>query len=189
MSNFNDDQSPAYIDAHLSDVVDEQTLEYNRAYFKNKERRENPTASSSRSQSPLSYRSPTASSENSHQLSLARRSNQGGGHEQRRSSRSPSKSQHKASPSRRSKNQRSIDHDDGSAPNVSSAVPLSEVSEASHQTTVRYSVSELIATLGSEKEVSMLEPELQRRVLDFRLAQQKRRDFYGLQKRWGKRRV
>lgn len=44
---------------------------------------------------------------------------------------------------------------------------------------VRYSVTELVQTLGNEKSTHEMDPELQRRVLDFRLAQQKRREKYG----------
>jgi membrane associated rhomboid family serine protease len=47
-----------------------------------------------------------------------------------------------------------------------------------------YSMKELIRTLGSQ-ETASLSPELQRRVLDFRLAQQKRKDKYGPQSRYG----
>ena len=43
----------------------------------------------------------------------------------------------------------------------------------------RYSVTELVKTLGDEKDTSELPPELERRVLDFRLAQLKRREKYG----------
>ena len=49
----------------------------------------------------------------------------------------------------------------------------------------RYSVTELIAVLGNEKDTSELPPELERRVLDFRLAQTKRRETHGSQNRCG----
>lgn len=48
-----------------------------------------------------------------------------------------------------------------------------------------YSVSELVHTLGNEGRTNELPTELERRVLDFRLAQRKRREKYGVQKRWG----
>jgi membrane associated rhomboid family serine protease len=48
----------------------------------------------------------------------------------------------------------------------------------------RYSVRELVRTLGGYN-TDNLSPELERRVLDFRLAQTKRRERYGEQKRWG----
>ena len=50
----------------------------------------------------------------------------------------------------------------------------------------QYSIHELVETLGQEEgHLSHLQPELQRRVLDFRLAQQKRRQVHGTQQRWG----
>jgi len=49
----------------------------------------------------------------------------------------------------------------------------------------RYSVSELVKTLGHEKDTSQMPPELERRVLDFRLARLKRREKYGKQNRCG----
>lgn len=55
----------------------------------------------------------------------------------------------------------------------------------SERAPVRYSVSELVATLGNEKDTSQLPQELERRVLDFRLAQQKRREKYGEQNKCG----
>jgi hypothetical protein len=50
----------------------------------------------------------------------------------------------------------------------------------------RYSIRELANTLSqTNTDTSELPPELQRRVLDFRLAQQKRHAKYGAQKHWG----
>jgi membrane associated rhomboid family serine protease len=49
----------------------------------------------------------------------------------------------------------------------------------------KYSLTELVATLGSGTNETELPPELERRVRDFRLAQQKRRETHGEQKRWG----
>jgi membrane associated rhomboid family serine protease len=48
----------------------------------------------------------------------------------------------------------------------------------------KYSLSELVATLGSGN-TTELPPELERRGRDFRLAQQKRRETHGEKKRWG----
>jgi membrane associated rhomboid family serine protease len=50
----------------------------------------------------------------------------------------------------------------------------------------QYSMTELIRTLGSETGgTSQLHPELERRVLDFRLAQKKRSQKHGEQQGWG----
>jgi len=49
----------------------------------------------------------------------------------------------------------------------------------------RYSLRDLVKTLGNEKDTRELSPELERRVLDFRLAQSKRRDKHGEQSRFG----
>lgn len=51
----------------------------------------------------------------------------------------------------------------------------------------QYSITELVETLGSQDPLSsrQLPPELERRVLDFRLARQKRRQKHGEVKRWG----
>jgi membrane associated rhomboid family serine protease len=48
-----------------------------------------------------------------------------------------------------------------------------------------YSISQLVECLGSGQDVSSLPPELERRVLDFRLAQRKRIDKHGMTQRWG----
>lgn len=48
-----------------------------------------------------------------------------------------------------------------------------------------YSMRELVATLSHQKDTSHLSPELERRVLDFRLAQQKRLEKYGNPQKWG----
>lgn len=66
------------------------------------------------------------------------------------------------------------------------SVPAAHQSRiSSEQPPVRYSLKELIQTLGNEKDSSELSPEMQRRVLDFRLAQQKRREKYGQQHKCG----
>lgn len=50
----------------------------------------------------------------------------------------------------------------------------------------RYSIQQLIQTLGSNVgHHTDLPPELERRVLDFRLARQKRKEKYGVAKQWG----
>jgi membrane associated rhomboid family serine protease len=49
----------------------------------------------------------------------------------------------------------------------------------------RYSISQLVECLGSGQDVSSLPPELERRVLDFRLAQRKRMDKHGTTQRTG----
>ena len=48
-----------------------------------------------------------------------------------------------------------------------------------------YSVKELVEALGHERDIHEFPPELQRRVRDFHLAQRKRREKFGEQKRWG----
>lgn len=59
--------------------------------------------------------------------------------------------------------------------------------ESTAKPPMKYSVAELVRTLGNDSRTATenLSPELERRVLDFRLAQQKRRDKYGVPKPWG----
>jgi hypothetical protein len=56
------------------------------------------------------------------------------------------------------------------------------IAPSAHQS---YSIRELVATLSHRKDTAELPPELERRVLDFRLAQQKRLEKYGRPQKWG----
>jgi hypothetical protein len=48
-----------------------------------------------------------------------------------------------------------------------------------------YSISELVTSLNNDTAASKLPPALERRIRDFRFAQQKRREKYGDDKPWG----
>ena len=165
--------SDAY-ETDLPEIVDYRTLEYNRAYFADKEARDN------QAESAASPRETKRSSKGTRSSKANRGSAEAGpDRSQRTSQRSPSKSPREGN-SRRSQTQPT--EEDEPALQIPT-VPPSE--DAEEEPSARYSVKELVATIGSQEEVSKLPPELQRRVLDFRLAQQKRREKYGRQKKFG----
>jgi len=69
---------------------------------------------------------------------------------------------------------------------TSKETPRNDAPDITNNTVAqKYSMDELIRALGDQSILNDLPPELERRVLDFRLAQQKRRQKYGEQKRWG----
>jgi hypothetical protein len=170
MTDYSDIRLSDAYETDLPEIVDYRTLEYNRSYFADKEARE---AEANQSSNPrgISKSSKEARHSNDKQTSEAVTAEQ----KHRRSSRSPSKS------SRHTQTQPSNKDTQITIPTA----PPSEDAEEEPHAAVRYSVKELVATIGSQEEVSKLPAELQRRVMDFRLAQQKRREKYGRQQKWG----
>ena len=165
--------SDAY-ETDLPEMVDYRTLEYNRAYFAEQEARER------QSESAASPRESKRRSKGTHSSEVNRGSNETEHDPSPRTSQpSPTKSSRQRS-SRRSQTQPATE--DEPALQIPTAPPSEDAEEES---TARYSVKELVATIGSQEEVSKLPAELQRRVLDFRLAQQKRREKYGRQRKFG----
>jgi hypothetical protein len=68
---------------------------------------------------------------------------------------------------------------------VSNSVGVKSSSTSITPSGQNYSIQELVATLSHRKDTAELPPELERRVLDFRLAQQKRLEKYGKPHKWG----
>jgi hypothetical protein len=68
---------------------------------------------------------------------------------------------------------------------VSNSVEVKSSSASIAPSGQNYSIRELVATLSHRKDTAELPPELERRVLDFRLAQQKRLEKYGRPHKWG----
>jgi hypothetical protein len=157
--------SDAY-ETDLPEIVDYRILEYNRAYFAEKEAKERGTVQS---------RKPGEAKRRKE----ASRPDITASEQTKRSSRTSKSPQSSSSP----RSQAIFDCTDDSPSPLPTAPPSEDAEEES--SAVRYSISELVATIGSQEEVSKLPPELQRRVLDFRLAQQKRQEKYGRQKKLG----
>ena len=195
MPDFDESSVPDTFEADdIPEIVDYETLQYNRTYFNCKDQDERRSKSSrTTTRQATQSKNKTRMSTNLEIMNLSFKANAeleslpvgeehatGSTEENTHSTRSPEKSRRDST---RPKSQRNTEW------SKSSLLPASQSSRqlgGVDTLQVRYSVSELVETIGSQQEVSKLTPELQRRVLDFDLAQKKRLERFGQQKRWGK---